>query len=165
MSGAEAKEACGSDQLCAGLEAGIEGAVHAVRAMWNGTEENEEWGFLLVDAANAFNAGNRTAILWTVRHLWPSGARFAFNCYRHWSQLMIRSGDGYEGHWMMSKEGVTQGDPLSMILYGLGMLPLTMKLKNAVPECIQPWYADDAGAGGEFEDIEMFLITTGIGSA
>ena len=70
---------------------------------------------------------------------------------------MISSGDGYEGHWMMSMEGVTQGDPLSMILYGLGMLPLTIKLKNAVPECIQPWYVEDVGAGVEFEDIENFL--------
>ena len=70
VAGTEAKEECGSDQLCAGLEAGINGAVHAVRAMWKATEDNEEWGFLLVDAANAFNAGNRTAILWTVRHLY-----------------------------------------------------------------------------------------------
>ncbi len=30
-SGAKAKEACGSIQLCAGLEAGIKGALHAVR--------------------------------------------------------------------------------------------------------------------------------------
>eukprot|EP00956_Cyclotella_meneghiniana_P036391 scaffold125132_cov43-Cyclotella_meneghiniana.AAC.1 len=29
--GREAKAACGSTQLCAGLEAGIEGAIHAVR--------------------------------------------------------------------------------------------------------------------------------------
>ena len=29
--GEDAKAACGSTQLCAGLEAGIEGALHAVR--------------------------------------------------------------------------------------------------------------------------------------
>ena len=155
--GAEATEACGSDQLCAGLKADIEGAVHAVRAMAAIRPDEEEWGFLLVDAANAFNAGNRTAILWTVRHLWPSGARFSFNCYRHWSSLMIRRDDGYEADFLMSKEGVTQGDPLSMILYGIGMLPLTKLLKKEIPDCIQPWYADDAGAGGSFEAIEDFF--------
>ena len=77
--GAEAKEACGSDQLRAGLEADIEGAVRAVRVMWNGTEKNEEWGFLLVDAANAFNAENMTDILQTVCQIWPVGGRFLFN--------------------------------------------------------------------------------------
>jgi hypothetical protein len=31
--GSEANNACGTDQLCAGLEAGIEGAVHAIREL------------------------------------------------------------------------------------------------------------------------------------
>ena len=51
----EAKEACGVDQLCTGLEAGIEGAVHALRLLWRSHATEEEWGFLLVDAKNAFN--------------------------------------------------------------------------------------------------------------
>ena len=33
ITGTEAKEACGSAQFCADLEAGIEGAVHEVRAI------------------------------------------------------------------------------------------------------------------------------------
>jgi hypothetical protein len=41
-SGAEAKRACGSVQLCAGLEAGIEGALHAVRLR---AETNESMQF------------------------------------------------------------------------------------------------------------------------
>jgi hypothetical protein len=32
--GDQAKLACGSVQLCAGLEAGIEGSLHAVREVW-----------------------------------------------------------------------------------------------------------------------------------
>jgi hypothetical protein len=55
----------------------------------------EESGFLLIDARNAFNEGNRTGMLWTVRHEWPPpGARFAFNCYRHWAILVIRGNNG-----------------------------------------------------------------------
>ena len=44
----------------------------------------EEWGFLLIDAKNDFNEENGTEILWDVRHEWPSGMQFTFNCYRHW---------------------------------------------------------------------------------
>ena len=31
---AEAKEACSTEQLCGGLEAGIEGGIHVVRLLW-----------------------------------------------------------------------------------------------------------------------------------
>ena len=54
---------------------------------------------------------------------------------------------------MHSKEGVTQGDPLAMIAYGIGVLPLIRDLRIAYPLIMQPWYADDTGAGGEFCDI------------
>jgi hypothetical protein len=55
VSGCDAKERCGIDQLCAGLEAGIKGGIYVIDELWRQHEEEEEWGFLLVDAANAFN--------------------------------------------------------------------------------------------------------------
>ena len=78
----EAKAACGTIQLAGGLEAGIEGAIHAMRVLWDEHKKKEDWGFLLIDARNAFTEENRTAMLWTVRHEWPSGAQFTVNCYR-----------------------------------------------------------------------------------
>ena len=89
----EAKEACGTEQICGGLEVGIEGGVHAVRLLWQQHAQEEDWGFLLIDMHNVFNENNRTAMLWAVRNEWPSGARFIFNCYRHWATLMIRARD------------------------------------------------------------------------
>ena len=77
--GAEAKEACGTEQLCRGLEIGIKEGIHAVRLLWQKHAHEEDWGFLLIDAQNAFNEENRTAMLWVVGHKWPSGDRFAFN--------------------------------------------------------------------------------------
>jgi hypothetical protein len=71
-SGNEAKEKCGIEQLCAGLEAGMEGGIHTIEELWKQHKQEEEWGFLLVDASNAFNELNRTAMLWTIRHKWPS---------------------------------------------------------------------------------------------
>ena len=41
-----------------------------------------------VDARNEFNELSRLEMMWTVLYLWLEGARFAFNCYRHWAQLL-----------------------------------------------------------------------------
>ena len=38
---------------------------------------------LPVDAKNGFNNQNRLAMVWTVRHMWPSMAKFTLNLYRH----------------------------------------------------------------------------------
>ena len=54
---------------------------------------------------------------------------------------------------MHIKEGMTQGDPLAMITYGIGLLPLIRELRGAHPRVTQLWYADDAGAGGKFSHI------------
>ena len=66
--GDEAKEACGIDQLCGGLEAGIEGCIHAMRTIWGLNCELPDWGFFLLDAENAFNNGSRVVMIWNVRH-------------------------------------------------------------------------------------------------
>jgi hypothetical protein len=157
IAGGEAKEACGIDQLCAGLEAGIEGGIHAINQLWREFAGHEDWGFLLVDAKNAFNELNRIVMLWTIWHEWPSCAKFAFNCYRHFVVLVIRSQDGKSTAFIFSKEGVTQGDALAMAAYGVGLLPLIRRLKKEFPNVKQPWYADDAGAGGSFQDLRLFF--------
>ena len=79
---------------------------------------------------------------------------FSFNCYCHQALLLMRANDGYAGHWLWSREAVTQGDPLAMILYGLGMLLLTLHLKAVVPNALQPWYANDAVVGGNFDEVK-----------
>ena len=44
---------------------------------------------------------------------------------------MIWHEDGYAPDMLQSKEEVAhKGDPLSMILYSIGMLPLTIEFKN-----------------------------------
>ena len=209
--GQQGKLACGSEQLCAGLEAGIEGAIHAVRqrreakldaalgvategggevedgevvgpsggslagesvedeeavideamaaaaqteqnpfaVMMNRMSEQVETGegLTLVDARNGFNELSRLAMLWNIRHLWPKGSRFAFNCYRHEVMLVFQN-PGKEATILWSKEGVTQGDPMAMMLYGIAILPLAQMLKKEYPSVLQPWYADDSAMMG-----------------
>ena len=51
--------------------------------------QEKHWGFLLIDAWNAFNEKNRTVMLWGVQHKWPSGTQSNFHLYRHWSALVV----------------------------------------------------------------------------
>jgi hypothetical protein len=193
QTGHRAMEECGSFNLCAGLPAGVEGAVHALSDEWDATEDSfveseaqdlaslilaggddppvegatagdtpmtdstppdppgqvdEPDVALLIDARNGFNELGRKAMLWTVRHLWASGARFAFNCYRHASLLILRSPGNKTCHLLASREGITQGDPLAMLLYGVTLVPLARRLREEVPSVVQPWYADDAAMAG-----------------
>ena len=90
-----AADACGTDQLCAGLSCGSEAAVHAAHMAWDAHASEPDWGFLKIDATNAFNEQDRTMALWVARHEWPHGACFLFNCYRHYALLVIRSPDGH----------------------------------------------------------------------
>ena len=76
----EAVLACGSDQLCAGLQNGCKSGIHAMHKLFEEMRLEEFWGFLLIDARNAFNEGNRIVMLYVVWHMWPSGATFCMNC-------------------------------------------------------------------------------------
>ena len=59
------------------------------------------------------------------------------NCYRHWSLFVFRNGDG-TGSVLHSREGVTQGGPLEMIAYEIGILPPINNFKQDVPDVPQP---------------------------
>ena len=63
-----------------------------MRFLWAQHSQEEDWWFLLIDERNDFNEENGKEMIWAVRH----------------------TEDG-SGHFLHSKEGVTQGDPLSMI--------------------------------------------------
>ena len=72
VTGSEATHTCRDDHICPGFKAGIDRELHRVQYIWESNLTEEKWIFLLVDAKNKFNEINRIAMLWTVRHLWPS---------------------------------------------------------------------------------------------
>ena len=81
-------------------------------------------------------------MLWTVPHRWPVGARFTFNCYKHWAQLLVCQPVEFPVT-ILSREGVTQGDLLSMVLYRITLVPLAEELRAADMGILSPFYADD----------------------
>ena len=122
--------------MCAGQRAGCEAAVHAMREIF--VDEGTE-GILLVDSSNAFNSLNRRAALLNMFHLCPPLATILTNTYRSASHLFI------DGSSLLSQEGTTQGDPLAMPMYAIGIIPVIQQQKGLAQ---QVWYADDAAAGG-----------------
>ena len=52
---------------------------------------------------------------------------------------------------------MTQGGPLIMIAYGIGILPLIKNLKQEVTDVTQTWYADAAGDLGTFARLETYF--------
>ena len=52
---------------------------------------------------------------------------------------------------------MNQGYPLSIAAYGLGILPIIREFQKSHPGVTQPWYTDDAGAGGTFKGIRRHL--------
>ena len=117
-----------------------------------GEDDSSPDAILKIDAKNGFNELSRKAMLWTVRHRWANGSTFAFNSYRHASICVVRR-PGEPAYFLQGKEGTTQGDVLSMVLYGLTLVPMAETLRRLAPSVLQPWYADDAAMAGKCEDI------------
>ena len=57
---------------------------------------------------------------------------------------------------LYSQEGVTQGDPLSMLLYAVAMMPLVNSLRCR-EQYLQSWYADDSACAGPLHSIHSWL--------
>ena len=122
----------------------MEAAIHAMYDMFD--DEDTE-AILLTDATNAFNCLNRESCLRNIQHTCSSLAPTVINTYHEPARLFV------DGECIMSCEGSTQGDPVAMPLYALGVLPLIKGV--ATDGTVQLWYADDSAAGAKLEDYEF----------
>ena len=139
--------ASGSLQVCAGHKSGSEAAIHAMRNIF---EADEMDAVLLIDASNAFNALNRAAGLHNIRVLCPTLATYVINTYGQPVRLFITGGEE-----LISAEGTTQGDPLSMSLYAINLQPLITRL-HVSSAAKQYWFADDATRSGSMQDMRKW---------
>ena len=139
--------------MCAGLQAGIEGAIHTVADLFEVNQSLPSgWGVLLIDATYALNSLNRIAMLIIICKLWPRCSRFVFNAYCGWPVLVLCGHSGF----LYSEEGVTQGDPLSMFVYAVALIQTI----SDTSKWTQMWYADDASAGGLLTDLYDLVFSS-----
>ncbi|MCP4494129.1 MAG: hypothetical protein GY820_43525, partial [Gammaproteobacteria bacterium] len=99
------QEVAGPLQVCTGLKIGAEAAVHYMRKQFQ-LETTE--AVILVDASNAFNAVNRSALLHNIQIICPEFSTITINMYRTDCRLFV------SGTEIASSEGTTQGDNLAM---------------------------------------------------
>ena len=52
---------------------------------------------------------------------------------------------------------MTEGDPLDMVAYGIGVIVTIKRLKAADLDVTQPWYAADVEALGTYENIKLYF--------
>ena len=135
-------------QVCAGQEGGAEAAAHAMRHVF---DSSEEMGVLLVDATNAFNSLNRTTALLNMKFICPSLEIILNNTYQSPIRMFLPGGEE-----ILSHEGTTQGDPLGMAMYALAITPIIAKLNHHHKEISQVWFADDATGSGTCEDLRAW---------
>ena len=140
--------ASGCLQTCAGLEGGIEAAVHSMRQIF---DDDKCEAVILIDAENAFNRLNRKAALMNIKQICPNLYQFLDNSYSNPAKLFLE-----DGSHILSEEGVTQGDPAAMAKYALASKPLIMKLVDSNPEVKQVWYADDGTGAGKIAHLRPY---------
>ena len=134
--------AAGGLQLCVGVPGGAEAGIHAMRSIF---EDDNTEGILQIDASNAFNSINRRVLLHNINYICPEIAIFVNNCYGKPVRLFVTGGIEIE-----SSEGTTQGDPIAMPVYAVGLLPLIACLISDadVDPVKHEAFADDLAGGG-----------------
>ena len=156
VTGPESTSTCQDDHIFAGLKAVIDGEVHGVQDIWDTKSTTRDWGLIPVVSKNSFNKINLIGILSIVCHLWTSGARFIFSCYRHWSLLVLRNWNG-KSSFLHSREGLMQVEPLSMVAYGILVLLLIKNMEAGFPDVTQSWCAGDVSALGTFTRVKSYF--------
>ena len=156
FTGPEDINACKDDNICAGIKAGIDGSVQGVQAIWGANLSMENWIFYSWMHKTLSMRSITLECFRKLFHLWPSRTHFVFNFYCPRSSLVLRNRNVMD-RFVHCRKGGTQGYPLVMVTYGIGVLPLTKRLESVFPDINQPQYADGTGALGTFGNFGLYF--------
>ena len=140
-------KAVGNLQLCAGQQAGAEAAVHTAKEIF---VDKECEAVLLVDAFNAFNTLNIQAMMHNISALCPTLPTYVKNTYEVAPRLFVA-----KDVEPRSEEGTTQGDPIAVGAYALGLSVLQSKISQNNTGVKHITYADDLVGAGQVQEIKL----------
>ena len=119
--------------------------------LFNLYNDDESHALLQIDASNAFNSINRAVTMHNIKVLCPEFATYVINCYVRPARLFITGGKE-----LASDEGTTQGDPVAMGMYAIGILPLLLfnmpTTEDERSKCIA--FADDFTGIGKLHHLK-----------
>ena len=92
------------EQLCTGMEGGIEDGIHYRHLLWKHHYQDNNCGVPIIDVRNLLIEENQTSMLWEVWYECTSDVQYIFNFYLHWFILVIQDAGGV-GHYLHSNNG------------------------------------------------------------
>ena len=138
-------------QLCTGIRSRCEIADYASVDLF---EDEETHGILQIDSSNALNSINRTIVLPNMNILCPEFATYVYNCYQIPVRLLI-SGEKE----LQPTEGTTQGDPIIMGMYAIGVFYLLHlnETSNQINQRTRRLaFADDFTGSGKLQELRSW---------
>ncbi|KAG0725890.1 hypothetical protein GWK47_037716 [Chionoecetes opilio] len=130
-------------------QAGGEAAIHAMRR----SSPKKTVKRFFSGRKNAFNSINRKTMLHNIKIKCPSLVTYADNTYSEPSNLYVNRSGSNKARVLESREGTTQGDPVAMAMYALGMSVLQEVIAFEKTKVKQVAYADDLSGAGKLQDL------------
>ena len=145
------QEAAGPLQMATVLQSGAEAAIHYMKVI----SDNEQTdAVILVDASNAFNSMNRNTALHNIQILCSQFSSILINRYRLLVRMIV-----FGSKEIVSNEGTTQDDNLTMSFYALGTITLLNYLLIASPNAKDVCLADNISDTGTLVNLKKWPST------